>query len=69
MLTIENKELDFFHFCLVEILVLSHLVNENLVTNFNRFDSIAFEVKNLTNLPLGKVSICFPSYVLSSCYC
>lgn len=35
MFTIENKELDFFHFCLVEILALSHLVNENLVTNFN----------------------------------
>lgn len=66
MITTENKELDFFHLCPVEILVLSHSVNENLVNNFNRFDSVAFEVKNLTNLPLGKMSICFPSYVLSS---
>lgn len=57
MFTIGNKKVDFFHFCPSEIFTLSHLVNENLVTNFNRFDSIAFEVKNLTNLPFGKVSI------------
>jgi len=58
MFTIENEELDFFHLYPFEILVLSHLINEDLVTNCSRSGSIAFEVKNLTNLPLGKRSVC-----------
>lgn len=65
MFTTENKKMDFFHLYLVGILALSHLVNASLVINYSRFDSRTFEVKNFTNLPLGMMNICFPSYVLS----
>lgn len=46
MPTLDNKELDFFCFCSVEILVLTHLVNDNLATKFSRLDSAVPEVKN-----------------------
>jgi len=46
MPTLENKELDFSCLCSVEILVLTHHVNDNLVTKFSRFALTVPEVKN-----------------------